>query len=223
MNNGWIKWHRAILDWEWFTDSNMVHLFMYLVISANHEPKKWMGITIDRGQLVTGRSSISLATGISERSIRTCLARLESTKEIVVKTTNKYSLITICKYDNYQCVDCDDDQQTTNKRPTTDQQTTTNKNDKNIRTKEEYTLFDEFWIAYHDATKKPKEDKEGAKKYWKKLTKEEKQKAIDMIMPYSKTTETKYLKMARRYLENKSFNNEFGSGYSKFNANTIQL
>jgi hypothetical protein len=139
---GWIKLHRKILDWEWFQDSHTYHLFTYLILSANHESKRWRGITIERGQLVTGRYKLSAQTGLSERKIRTCLERLIECNEISIKTTNRFSIITLCNYDSYQSLDNDsdqqttnkrptNDQQTTNKRPTNDQQTTTNKNDKN--------------------------------------------------------------------------------------------
>lgn len=77
--------------------------------------------------------------------------------------------------------------------------------------KEEKTdsLFEGFWEEYHNRTTKPKEDKEAAFKKWKQLTKEEKRKAIDMIEAYSRSNDPRYLKKARTYLGDKSFNNEF--------------
>ena len=39
---------------------------------------------------------------ISERSIRTALNHLKTTQEVTIKTTAKYSIITIEKYDEYQ-------------------------------------------------------------------------------------------------------------------------
>jgi len=112
----------------------MVHLFIHLLLKANHEPGRWQGIEIKRGQLVTGRKQLSKETGISERSIRTCINRLKSTSELTSKTTNRFSIITLCNYDSYQAVDYINDQQndqpTANKRPASDQQPTTNKNNK---------------------------------------------------------------------------------------------
>ena len=137
MTDGWIRLFRKIQDWEWYTDSHMVHLFIHLLLNANTHDRSWRGQTICRGQLVTGRLKLSEATGISERTIRTCLQRLIDTKEITIKTTNKFSVVTICNYETYNPLQDDErptnDQQTTNKRPTNDQQTTTNKN---IRNKE---------------------------------------------------------------------------------------
>jgi len=160
----WVKLYRKINEWEWYKESEMVHLFLHLILSANHKEGKWKGITIEKGQLVTGRKQLSLETGISERTIRTCINRLKSTSEIALKTTNKFSIITICKYDDYQAniFETDQqndqltDQQLTSKRPTNDQQLTTNKNNKNNKNdknnKEVYTLSEKktnFFEIFH--------------------------------------------------------------------------
>jgi len=79
MNSGWIKLHRKIVEWEWFQDSDTFRLFLYLILKANHREKQWKGITISRGQLVTGRKMLSRELGISEQTVRTCLKRLKST------------------------------------------------------------------------------------------------------------------------------------------------
>ncbi len=106
---GWIKMHRKITEWEWYTDSKMVHLFLHLLLTANREKGSWRGVTIERGQLLTGVNAISKSTGISTQSIRTRLSNLEQTSNITIKSTNKYSIITICNYDDYQDIDCDTD------------------------------------------------------------------------------------------------------------------
>lgn len=136
---GWIKLYRKFCEWEWFNISEMVHLFIYLLLNANHEDGKWRGVNIKRGQIITGRNSLSENTGISSQSIRTCLNRLKSTNEITITSTNKYSIITITKYEDYQIKNLNSNQQTnqqdnqqlTNNQPTTNQQLTTNKNNKN--------------------------------------------------------------------------------------------
>lgn len=139
---GWIKLYRKLLNWEWYGDPNMVALWIHLILAANYEDKRWHGMLIKRGQLITGRKALSEATGISEQSIRTCLERLKSTNEITIKTTNKYSIITICEFDSYQ--DAEEltnqqiNQQLTNNQPTTNQQLTTTKEykeDKNNKKK----------------------------------------------------------------------------------------
>lgn len=134
----WIKLYRKFDEWEWFNISEMVHLFIYLLLNANNSDSEWHGIEIKRGQLITGRKTLNLKTGISEQTLRTCLRRLKSTKEITIKSTNKYSIITICKYNNYQPKEKITNQQLTSNQPATNQQLTTVKElkeDKNIKKK----------------------------------------------------------------------------------------
>ena len=134
--SGWIKIHRSILNWEWWDDHNTTRLFLFCLLEANHEDKKWHGENIERGTFITSLSHLSQNTGLSTQQIRTSLERLISTSEITKKTTNKLTKITICKYDIYQDVQQAEQQieqqaiqQTNNK------QITTTKEYKNIRNK----------------------------------------------------------------------------------------
>ncbi len=102
MEKGWIKLHRIFTEWEWFQDSQMVHLFLFLVIAANSRDGIWRGIEVKKGQIITGRKELSNKTGMPEQTIRTCLLKLKLTKLITVVSTNKYSIITITKFDQYQ-------------------------------------------------------------------------------------------------------------------------
>ena len=98
-----IKLSETIVDWEWFTDGNMLKLWIYLLVNAQQfGPTRYRGIELKTGQLVTGRKILSKATGLSEREVRTCINRLKATNEISVESTNQYSIITILKYDLYQ-------------------------------------------------------------------------------------------------------------------------
>lgn len=101
MNNGYMWLHRQLLDWEWFENSHMVHLWVYFLLKANYQDKKWRGIDIPRGSFVTSLDTISKDTKLSIQSIRTCIEKLKSTGEITVESTHRYSIVTICKYDNY--------------------------------------------------------------------------------------------------------------------------
>lgn len=135
MDQGFITLHRKFLAWEWAGEPNMVSLFVHLLLLANHEAKKWQGIEIGRGQLVSSVQSLSARTGLSVSQIRTGLKRLEMTGEIANKTTNKYSVITICKYDSYQtqsvCNNKQNDKQIANESQTNRNQIATNNNENN--------------------------------------------------------------------------------------------
>lgn len=88
--------------WEWYQDTNTFRIFFHLLVTANYEDKKWRGILIKRGQVVTSRNSLEKSLNISSRSIRTVLTNLQATNELTIKTTNRFSVITLVKYDYYQ-------------------------------------------------------------------------------------------------------------------------
>lgn len=123
MDNGWIKIHRKMLNWEWYGDINTKVLFLHLLLIANHEDKKWRGITILRGQVLTSIKHLAKETKLTLMQTRTSLNRLKSTREITIKTTNKYTLITIEKYSDYQNKDNENNTQNN----TRDNKRTTNK------------------------------------------------------------------------------------------------
>jgi len=129
MDNGWISVHRTMLNWEWFEDSTTFHIFMYCLLRANHAPNNWQGNKILRGQFITSIGHISEDTGHSIQRVRTSLKRLKSTNEITIKTSNKYSIISITNYTEYQEANKPTNKQLTNKQQTTNKQLTTNNND----------------------------------------------------------------------------------------------
>ena len=132
---GWIKIYRKIMNWEWFDVPEMVALWVHLLINANLEEKVWHGINIPRGSFVTSRKALAEESGLSEQQVRTCLSRMTETNEITTKATNKYTLITINNFDNYQPrkEDIQPAEQPTT-QPTINQQSTTTKEYKNIIT-----------------------------------------------------------------------------------------
>lgn len=87
-------------------------------------------------------ASVAADTNLTPQTIRTCLNRLKSTNEITSKSTNKFTIITICNYDSYQAQNFSANKQInkqTNKQLTNKQQTTNKHNSidiENIRDKE---------------------------------------------------------------------------------------
>lgn len=99
---GWIKIYRSLLYWEWADVPEMVALWVRLIIRATHEDSQWHGLSVSRGQLVTTTAKLASESGLTLKQVRTCLARLKESGQIVIETANKYTKITICKYDDYQ-------------------------------------------------------------------------------------------------------------------------
>jgi hypothetical protein len=63
--NGFIKLHRQLLDWEWYSDNNTFRVFIHCLLKANYKDKNWKGIQIKRGQFVTSTSKLSTELGLS--------------------------------------------------------------------------------------------------------------------------------------------------------------
>lgn len=91
-----------MVDWEWYSDTNTFRLFFHLLLTANSEDKRWQGIVIKRGQVVISYDTIKKRLGLSLQQARTAMGKLISTNEITKKVTNKYTIVTISKYEDYQ-------------------------------------------------------------------------------------------------------------------------
>ena len=131
-------------DWEWYQDSNTKAVFLHLLLNANWEDYRFKGYEIPKGSVVVGRRKLSRDLNISEKSVRTALKHLKSTNEVTIKTTNKFSIVTIVNWDKYQGRDIkggqqdgqQDGQQLANNWPTTGHNIR-NKEIKNIRREED--------------------------------------------------------------------------------------
>jgi hypothetical protein len=195
---GWIKIHRKFLDWEWFNKSEAVHLFIYLVLKANHKDGQWQGIDIKKGQFITSFGKISTDTGISLQTIRTLLKKFEKTNEINIQTTNKFSIVTICKYECYQQENEPTNTLLTNEQQTTNKQLTTNKNDKN----DKEILFNDFWIVYDKQV-----DRKKCLEKFEKLKDEEIKLIFENLPNYIRNTPDKqFRKNPSTWINNKCWN-----------------
>lgn len=131
MNNGWVKLHRSMLDWEWYSDVNVCRLFMHLILKANHKDNKWRGILIKRGQTLTSLNKLESETGLSKSQIRTAIKKLISTNEIAQQSHAQHSIFTVVSYDTYQYDDTQADTPAAHESHTSRTPVTPNKNDKN--------------------------------------------------------------------------------------------
>ena len=100
--NGYIKLFRKLIRWGWYQDSVVKDLFLHCLICASYKDFEWMGMELKAGQFITGRKKLAEELGFSEQQIRTAISKLESTGEISIFSTNKYSIITVTNWENYQ-------------------------------------------------------------------------------------------------------------------------
>lgn len=129
MLKGYIKIHRKFMEWGWYKDPNTKAVFLHLLLLARFNEGKYMNQELEPGQVIVGRKKLAEELGLSERNVRTALKHLISTNEVTIKSTNKWSVVTIVNWAKYQFTD---DEVTTkatnnlpNNRPASDQQVTT--------------------------------------------------------------------------------------------------
>lgn len=89
-------------EWEHFKDSNTVHVFIYLLISAVGIDTVYNGFRLKAGQYVTTIKHISESTGLSAMQVRRCVNVLKQSGEIETKSTNQYTVFTVLHYSDYQ-------------------------------------------------------------------------------------------------------------------------
>jgi hypothetical protein len=163
VDEGFIKIHRKILRWEWYTDFPVKVLFLHCLILANHKPKNWRGITVIRGQFISSVGKLAKQTGLTVKQIRLALKKLEKTNEITVEATNRFSLITVNEYSTYHVNEREEGKQKgkqegkqkANEGQTEGKQRATTKNVKNVKNvKKEKKKKEEADLIFPDCVEK---------------------------------------------------------------------
>ncbi|WP_105625999.1 DNA replication protein [Cronobacter sakazakii] len=108
---GFVSIHRQFMDSRLYKDSQAVHLWVHLILKANHEDtvvNTDVGpVTVERGQMITGRPTLVSETFIPDNKIKSLLRSFEAKGMITVTSMQKkFSLITIVKYDDFQAQNC---------------------------------------------------------------------------------------------------------------------
>lgn len=133
MHNGWIKLHRKILKNPVVCkDSDYMAVWMYLLLNATSKSMDidfgGKVITLNPGQLVTGRKAIGSQFRINDSKVERILKRLETEQQIEQQSTSRGRLITILSWSKYQSTEQQIEQRANNHRTTSEQQVNTNKN-----------------------------------------------------------------------------------------------
>jgi uncharacterized phage protein (TIGR02220 family) len=128
---GYIKLYRRILNSQVFMNEKTLKIWIWCMVKANFV-HKWINLKIGkgnievevkRGQFIFGRNRAAEELNMSGSTINLHMKKLVRIGNIEMKSNNQYSLITICKYDNYQSED--NEVMTTNRQVTDNQSTAT--------------------------------------------------------------------------------------------------
>lgn len=123
--SGYVKLHRSLLEWTWHDEPETLSVWIHLLLLASFKQTDWHGIPLQPGQVITSRDSLTKMTGLTDRKVRTALTRLKSTGSLTIKSTNRYTLISIVNFEFFQGQHDGSDQQSdqqsdkpaTNERP----------------------------------------------------------------------------------------------------------
>jgi hypothetical protein len=159
---GYIKLYRSAIEKGWLTNPVLWTFWCYCMLKASHKRiTQFVGkqqITLQPGQFVFGRKKAAKELKRSEREIRTCCEVLKKLQNVTIKTTNKFSIITVVNWNTYQGFNDTNDQQNDQQHANNMPQT------RSKELKKTNTLFEDFWKAY------PKKRSKGdASKAWAKL------------------------------------------------------
>ena len=160
----YIKLYRRILNNPVVCkDADHFSIWVYLLLVATHTERekifKGKKITLNPGQLITGRIAISEKLSISQSKVQRVLKNLENEQQIEQQTSNRNRLITILNWNDYQGNEQQNEQQVNNKRTTSEQPVNTYKNDKNVKNdkKEIYSeisdLYNSICLSFPRLTK----------------------------------------------------------------------
>ncbi len=156
MNTGWIKLHRKLLQNPIFTSEKGLKVWIWCLLRSNHQENEvYVGlekVSVKSGEFIFGRDSASLELGMKPSTVRNWIQALKKDSYVDIKTTSKYSVISIKNWIDYQDVDS----QVDNKVKTKQKQSDTDKNvknEKNIYNSNEIKIFSHFGELKEDNLK----------------------------------------------------------------------
>jgi hypothetical protein len=133
---GFILLHRSLTDKGYYKDSHYVHLWIHILMRANHCETEVMHcnkmIKLLPGQFITGREKLAEEIGANPSKVERILKCFENDQQIEQQTFSKYRIITVLNWYHYQ--NC------TTKRTTREQHVNTEKelnNEDNIEVRKQ--------------------------------------------------------------------------------------
>ncbi|OPY73136.1 MAG: hypothetical protein A4E63_01024 [Syntrophorhabdus sp. PtaU1.Bin050] len=148
MNRGYVRLWRKSLDAGWIRNHKLWVFWSYCLLKASYkEYDAIVGLQIvhlSPGQFVFGLKKASQETGLTIREIRTILDFLKKAGNLTIKTTNKFSIISIVNWHTYQPQEDENDTQNDKQVANKGQHTRSIE----VKNKTYVTFFENFWSTY---------------------------------------------------------------------------
>ncbi|MDX7501409.1 DNA replication protein [Citrobacter freundii] len=107
---GFALLHRKIMDVPFYKDPEAAHLWIHLLLRANHEQTVVStdvgNVTCERGEFITGRNALASETGLSADRVKALLRKFQNLGMITTKSNNRFTVLRVVKYDEYQSNFC---------------------------------------------------------------------------------------------------------------------
>lgn len=147
-DESWIKLYRKLLKSPIFDNAKALKVWIWCLLKATHvERKQLVGqqiVELKSGEFIFGRKKASEELKMTESTCYKYITLLENLEMISKKSNNKFTVITIEKWGDYQVYEDKKEQQSNSKVTTKEQQSNTNKNIKNVNNvKNIYSDFSE--------------------------------------------------------------------------------
>lgn len=102
MEDGWIKLHRKMREWQHYQRPSIRLVFEELLFCANTKAGWFHGIKVNRGETMVSIETICAYTGFSRATVVSALKILEETKEIKRSKCWRGIRTKIMNFDKYQ-------------------------------------------------------------------------------------------------------------------------
>ena len=101
---GYIKLWRNLLDWKWKRNPEMVAVWMHILLTVNFQDGK---DGLKAGQVRISRKALAEGTGLSERTLRTCIDRLIEDGSLAKDSSRQGAVYTVINWTERQKQDMD--------------------------------------------------------------------------------------------------------------------
>ncbi len=115
VGKGFALLHRKIMDTPFYKDAEASHLWVHLLLRANYEPTMVAtdsgDVLCDRGEFITGRNTLANETGLTPDRVKALLRKFANLGMISTNSNNRFTVLRVVKYDEYQQISCPADVQ----------------------------------------------------------------------------------------------------------------
>ena len=131
MISGYIYLSRKLMSYPFYRDSEYVHLWVHLLMSASYTERRIKidnsdkFITLLPGQLWTSRPRLAEQTGIEQSKVERILKAFQNEQLIEQQASNKYRIISVNDYARAAKGELENEQQMNSKRTAKEQQMNT--------------------------------------------------------------------------------------------------